>query len=63
MANMGKLALNSVLLGAGVVIVTPLLTPNLIPEIYNLGVITVGQAISAGLAAYGTSWLLDQFMK
>ena len=63
MANLGKVALNSALLGAGVVIVTPLLTPNLVPEIYNLGVITVGQVVSAGAAAYGVSWLMDQFMK
>lgn len=54
--------LNNVLLGAGVVIVTPLLTPGLIPEIYSLGVITVGQAISAGAAAWGTMYLLDKFM-
>lgn len=63
MANMGQIALNNVLMGAGVVIITPLLTPNLIPEIFSLGVITVGQALSAGLAAYATSWLMDQFMK
>lgn len=59
----GKQLLHSLLLGAGVVIVTPLLTPGIIPAISDLGVITVGQAVSAGLAAFGVMYLLDQFMK
>lgn len=59
----GKELVHSLLLGAAVVIVTPLLTPGVIPEISNLGVITVGQALSAGIAAFGAVYLLDQFMK
>lgn len=59
----GKEIIHSLLLGAGVVIVTPMLTPNLIPALADLGVITVGQILSAGAAAFGVMWLLDQFMK
>jgi len=38
-------------------------TGGIIPEFANLGVITVGQVLSAGLAVLGVSYLLDQFMK
>ncbi len=58
----GMLALRFLLLGTGVIIVTPLLS-GVIPDIANLGMITVGVAVSAGIAAFGISWVLDQFMK
>ncbi len=58
-----KDVLNGAILGTGVVIITPWLTPGIIPEFANLGVITVGQILSAGLAVLGVSYLLDQFMK
>jgi len=58
----GMLALRSLLLGSGVIIVTPLVA-GVVPAIADLGVITVGTALSAGIAAFGVSWVLDQFMK
>ena len=58
-----KDALNGALLGAGVIIITPWLTPGVIPEFANLGVISLGEILSAGLAVLGVSYLLDQFMK
>ena len=58
-----KDVLNGAILGTGVVIITPWLTPGIIPELANLGVISVGQILSAGVAVLGVSYLLDQFMK
>ena len=53
-------AVKSVLLGAGVIIVTPILA-GLIPAIADLGVITLGTAVSAGISAFAVDWVLDQF--
>ena len=54
MKEMGRL----LLLGTGVVILTPILA-GVIPPIFALGtVITIGQALSAGVAAFVTEWVL-----
>lgn len=63
MAIDGKSLLRNLLLGTGVVILTPILA-GVIPEIMKLGnVITVGQALSAGVAAFVTDWVLDMVFK
>lgn len=62
---MGKYTkpLQAAVIGATVVIATPLLTPNLIPELWNAGVITLGQIVSGGLAAIGGQYLAEMFIK
>lgn len=52
--------LRNLLLGSGIVIATPLLA-GFIPAIADLSIITVGQALSAGVSAFGVNWILDQF--
>lgn len=58
----GKKALKLLLFGSGVVIITPFLS-GFIPSIIDLKVITLGTALSAGIAAFLTDLLLNQFMK
>ena len=59
--DMWKKLTRNVLLGATVVVVTPMIT--FIPAIFDLKVVTVGVALTAGLVAYGADYLLDQFIK
>ena len=58
----GKKALRAVLLGTGVVVVTPLLA-GIIPALMDLRIITLGTALSAGIAAFVVDLLLNQFIK
>jgi len=60
MADMWKDILKNVLLGSVVVAVTPVIT--VIPEIVDLKVITLGAALTAGLVAWGTNYLIEKFM-
>lgn len=53
-------SVRSLLLGSGVIIVTPLLA-GIIPALADFGVISLGTAISAGIAAFGVDWILGQF--
>ena len=53
-------SVRSLLLGSGVIIVTPLLA-TVIPALADLGVISLGTAVSAGIAAFGVDWVLGQF--
>ena len=61
--KLGKQALRAVLLGTGVVAITPMLTPSIIPDLFDLQVITLGAVIGAGLVVFGVNWILDQFIK
>lgn len=59
----GKEAMRLLLLGSGVIILTPIIKGLGIPDIAALGnVITVGAAVAAGAAAFGTQYLIDRFM-
>lgn len=57
--QMGRL----LLLGTGVVILTPMIA-QVIPPIFELGeIISVGVALSAGVAAFVTEWVLGAVLK
>lgn len=57
-----KAIIRPLLLGTGVFILTPMLA-GVIPPLADLGIISLGTAASAGIAAFGMTWVLDQFMK
>ncbi len=56
----GKIALRALLLGTGVVVITPFLS-GLIPAIFDLKIVTLGTALSAGVAVFVMDLVLKQF--
>ena len=57
----GKTWLKRIVLGSGVVVLTPIISNFGIPKIIDLGVITGGTALAAGIAAFVTQWAIEYF--